>query len=67
MRYQMFELVVASANDALEESLDDVPVELVIQDFVRRHGEDFPEQVSYWAGLKDSKEFPVADVLRSIR
>lgn len=67
MRHQMFELVVASANDALEEEPNDVRAEQVIQGFVRRHGEDFPEQVSYWAGLKDSEEFPVADVLRSIR
>jgi len=66
MRYQMFELVVASANDALDDELDGVRAGLVIQDFVRRNGEAFPEQVSYWAGLKDSEEFPVADILRNI-
>jgi hypothetical protein len=38
----------------------------VIQDFVRRHGQDFPEQVSYWAGLKNSDEFPVGEALRKI-
>ena len=67
MRYQVFELILASANHALEEEMEDGRKKLVIQDFIRRHGNDFPEQVSYWAGLGSSDEFPLAEVLRNIK
>jgi len=66
MRYQMFELILASANDALVDDLDDGSTILVIQEFIRRHGKDYPEQVSYWADLKESDDFPLADVLKNM-
>jgi hypothetical protein len=66
IRYQMFELILASANDALGKKRQEANGMRVIQDFVRRHGQDFPEQVSYWAGLKNSDEFPVGEALRKI-
>lgn len=66
IRYQMFELILASANDALEKKRQEANVMRVIQDFIRRHGQDFPVQVSYWTGLKNSDEFPVGEALRKI-
>ncbi|PQO27834.1 hypothetical protein [Blastopirellula marina] len=63
----MFELIVASANDSLDEESDNVFTKRIIQDFIRHHGKEFPEQVSYWAELKDCEEFPVAEVLRNIQ
>jgi hypothetical protein len=66
MRYQIFELILASANDALEKKQQDSKAIEVFQDFLRSHGKDFPEQVSYWAGLKNSDQFPLGEVLRKI-
>lgn len=68
MKYQMFELIIASANEALgdEQALDDEQTKTGILDFVRRSGRDFPEQLSYWARLEDEEEFPVAAILRKI-
>jgi hypothetical protein len=64
MRYQVFELILASANDALDREIDCQATTTTIERFVDDHSADFPRQVSYWAGLTDDDEFPLAAILR---
>ncbi len=59
--YQVFELVLASMNDAMLEGRD---IRTEILTFRNAHGRDFPEQVEYWSKLANHEEFPIATVLR---
>lgn len=60
--YEVFELILASLNAALEEELE---VGHIIQEFVAKHRDDFPAQVDYWSSLTGT-EFPIGEYLREI-
>jgi hypothetical protein len=60
--YEVFELILASLNAALEEELE---VGHIIQEFVAKHRNDFPAQVDYWSSLTGA-EFPIGESLRQL-
>lgn len=66
-RYQMFELILASANDALEQGIEpDITANTLVA-FIDVHECDFPEQVKYWSELSDEVEFPIVKHLEKFR
>ncbi len=63
-KFEMFELVLASMNEALEEGVEESDVAKKLLNFLKKHGREFPEQVNYWAELNDYREFPLSKVLK---
>ncbi len=60
--FEMAELVLASANEALLQGKDFPMPRLVA--LIQRHQTAFEHHVEYWAGLEDPDEFPLGRVLR---
>lgn len=59
-RFELGELILASANEALRanEKLDDVVT------FLRSEGDSFQAHLDYWRTLDDIVEFPLGEWLR---
>lgn len=58
--YEVFELILASLNAALDEKLAIAPSTWM---FVERPGKVFPAQIDYWSSLSET-EFPIGKHLR---
>lgn len=60
--YEVFELILASLNAALDEDLE---IDRSAWIFVEKLGRVFPAQIDYWSSLSES-EFPIGKHLREI-
>jgi hypothetical protein len=56
------ELILASANEAL---CTTGKVDQRLREFLARTRGAFEAHIEYWRGLKDVKEFPIAEWLRA--
>ena len=57
------ELILASADDALVGPGLGQSERLLVLDFVREHGQEFPLTLNYWVGLPE-REFPASTLVR---
>ncbi len=64
-QFAMGELVIASANDALEEGIADDGLVDHFERFLASGLHGLPSHVRYWASL-DEEEFPIATLLRRL-
>ena len=63
-RYNLYELIVCTANDAvLDGGGTDADLD-AFRNFLRAHGGDVPVLHNYWLGL-EGDEFPIADMMRA--
>ena len=63
-RYDMGELVLASANEAaLRHTLAESEVSRLMH-FISEHASDFREILDYWISLDNVDEFPIAKLLQ---
>lgn len=61
-RFEFGGLVLASANDALV--VGNWESSGILQEFLERHGRDFPAHLEYWRSLDDPEEFPLSVWIR---
>ncbi|NVB37665.1 hypothetical protein G6O69_07460 [Pseudenhygromyxa sp. WMMC2535] len=61
-RFELADLILASANERLLEGLD-VEIEL-LKTLAREYDRAFTPHIEYWSGLEDEDEFPLSRLLR---
>ena len=65
-KYDLFELVIASVNDALEEGIVWIDDWKLYKEFIWKYKDVYRSQIDYWSSLPDTGEFPIAELLRDI-
>ncbi len=65
-RFEMGELVLASANDALVRGRVDPSRLRELKNFVTRNRANLQPHLAYWAALTPATEFPLAAVLNGL-
>ncbi len=60
-RFELAELILASANELLLEGQASIPMKL--RSFLAQHGRDFVPHLEYWRELDDQEEFPLTNWL----
>jgi len=65
-RYELGDLVLASANDALvKQELDENRLQELAA-FIARNRASLQTRIDYWAGLAGDSEFPIAGALKRL-
>lgn len=65
-QYELGDLVLASANDALVKQMLDENRLRELEAFITRNRDSLQAQINYWAGLDSEVEFPIAAVLKRL-
>lgn len=65
IKYQLFELVIASFNEDLLEDSVTKEKELLFKQFIQENSKNplFKPKLSYWKGITDEEDFPVGRLL----
>ena len=66
LKYQLMELIIASANEALIDGSLLSSTLGPFEEFIGKHRQDAPTQMEYWSGLPNTDEYPVGVVLRRV-
>ena len=64
-KFHLFELILASANEAILENKLHTPDKFI--NFVKQYGGEFREMLSFWIKNRQDEEFPVAKLLSQIQ
>jgi hypothetical protein len=66
-KYNMIELIMASANEGLIESQFSGTDLKILKKFILEHGRDVLSQWDYWKGLPNSDEYPILKFLKDVK
>ena len=68
VKYPFFDLIVASFNDAILESLVNKENESLFKEFIKKHSIDelYKPILDYWKRITNEEEFPVGKLLKKI-